>query len=269
MHTKLEAVNEILEIIGEPAADSLDTAGSSIITEAERMLDREGDRIQQDGWIANQEFDFTLQIATLKIVVAGGALTFLFDETVTESVSGATGRFKFEEAGEMFLVPVTGTFTGGEVLTGATSGATRNGAAATIITESKIALDPTWVHIIPWRATEERRFVRSGSFLRDIEEQSFIFNRDVTVELTQLLDFLDLTEKLQDYMVKAAAMKFQRFKKRGAFDERIAQDEFTRARTKARQENRDLRRTNVLETQEAIRLKGSRRGNVLRSLDTG
>lgn len=267
MVTKLEAVNEILEIIGEPEFLALDTAGTSIASEAERMLDREGDRIQKKGWFQNQEFDFTIQIATLKIAVSGGAGTFLFDEDVTESVSGAVGRFKFEETGEMFLVPTTGTFTGGKTLTGAVSAATRDGAAAIVLTESKIALDPTWTHIEPWE-TEEKRFVQFGSFLRDVRDQTLIFTRDVTVELIQFLDFLDLTEKLQEYIVKATAKKFQRFKKRGAFDERIARDEELEARTLADQEDGDLRDDNVLQTNEARRLKGSRRTEIINIIDS-
>lgn len=267
MITTLDAVNEILEIIGEPAFLALDTGGTSIAAEAETMLNREGDRIQKQGWFVNQEFDFTIQIATLKIAVSGGAGVFLFGETVTESISGATGTFKFEEAGEMFLVPITGTFTGGQLLTGGTSTATRDGAAATTITESKIALDPTWVHIEPWE-TEEKRFVRFGSFLRDVRDQTLIFTRDVTVELIQLLDFLDLTDKLQEYIVKAAAKKFQRFKKRGAFDERIARDEEIEARTLASQEDGDLRGDNILETNEARLLKGSRRNNIVNIIDS-
>lgn len=45
MTTKLEAVNEMLEGLGEPPVDQLDTGGVSIEAEAEAILDRERRRV--------------------------------------------------------------------------------------------------------------------------------------------------------------------------------------------------------------------------------
>ena len=52
---KLEAVNEMLEAIGEYPVDALDTGGVSMAADAERVLDREDRRIQGDGWYENTE----------------------------------------------------------------------------------------------------------------------------------------------------------------------------------------------------------------------
>ena len=53
--TKLEAVNEILEGLGNEApATSLDTGGTSVVAEAEVFLDRYSKRIQRDGWHVNE-----------------------------------------------------------------------------------------------------------------------------------------------------------------------------------------------------------------------
>lgn len=51
--TILAAVNEMLEAIGLPAVDALDTGGTSEEAEAEAMLDRTDRSIQAQGWHCN------------------------------------------------------------------------------------------------------------------------------------------------------------------------------------------------------------------------
>lgn len=51
--TKLEAVNEMLEALGEPPATALDTGGTSEVAQAETILDREHERLLRRGWAAN------------------------------------------------------------------------------------------------------------------------------------------------------------------------------------------------------------------------
>jgi hypothetical protein len=58
--TTLDAVNEMLEALGEPPVDELDTDGTSDIAEAEAFLDRTRRRILTRGWNCNTiEQDFT------------------------------------------------------------------------------------------------------------------------------------------------------------------------------------------------------------------
>lgn len=51
--TKLDAVNEMLEVIDQPPVSSLDTGGTSEQADAERTLDRENTRVQSQGWPEN------------------------------------------------------------------------------------------------------------------------------------------------------------------------------------------------------------------------
>jgi hypothetical protein len=79
-------------------------------------------------------------VVDTRIVVSGGSGTFTTGETVTESVSSATGTFAFMETigatVYMHLLRATGTFTGGQTLTGGTSGATRTGGTYVAQTKS-------------------------------------------------------------------------------------------------------------------------------------
>lgn len=77
------------------------------------------------------------------VEVSGGAGTFTWGEVVTESVSGATGFFVEEAGGLMRILYAPGdnvAFTGGQTLTGGTSGATRTGAAVSVATEDHLGL---------------------------------------------------------------------------------------------------------------------------------
>lgn len=59
--TKLDAVNDMLEAIGEPPVDQLDTGGDSIVADAERLLDSQDKRIQTEGWAVNSDYEVELE----------------------------------------------------------------------------------------------------------------------------------------------------------------------------------------------------------------
>ena len=69
--------------------------------------------------------------ACIKIPISGGSGTFAVGETVTESTSLATGVVRRSDQGAatpvLYIDRVTGTFTGGQTLTGGTSSATATG----------------------------------------------------------------------------------------------------------------------------------------------
>lgn len=263
--TTLEAVNEILEALGEPPVSALDTGGSSIEGEAETMLNRVNRRVQQGGWVWNEEEEITLKVATHKIAVSGGTGTYTVRETVTESTSGATGEFIYDDGSFMYLTNLSGTFTGGETLTGGSSGATRTGAVATAVTSSKISVDTTnWLSVKPHQS-EPVDFIVRGAFIYDTDDNTFTFDSQVKIDRTVLLDFTDLVDALADYIVKAAGLQFQRFKKRGQIDDQFMQDEMLRARVRANQEDTEQRRINVLKTREALRITGSRNTTFIKS----
>ena len=63
MLTKLDAVNQILESIGEDPVSSL-SSGLPDAESAERILDRVSREIQAKGWLCNHERAYTLAITT-------------------------------------------------------------------------------------------------------------------------------------------------------------------------------------------------------------
>lgn len=74
---------------------------------------------------------FGNEYPTVKFGISGITGTFTEGETITESVSSATGTLRRSDQGDstkvLYIAPVTGTFTGGQTLTGGTSGATATG----------------------------------------------------------------------------------------------------------------------------------------------
>lgn len=63
MLTKLDAVNQILESIGEDPVSSL-SSGLPDAESAERILDRVSREVQAKGWLCNHERDYTMAITT-------------------------------------------------------------------------------------------------------------------------------------------------------------------------------------------------------------
>lgn len=257
--TKLEAVNEILEGLGEPAASALDTGGTSIEGEAEDFLDRYNRRIQHQGWAWNEEDEITLTLPDTSIAHGSVTGTFEYGETITGGTSSATGTFYYTLSGTMYMVAVSGTFQSGETLTGGTSSATASSTAApSTITEARHAVDTT-----NWLSVEEHKdelvkFVQRGGYLYDTDDNTFTFDDDVKINRVKLLDFTDLTDALADYIVKAAAYNFQRFKRADQGDDQFLIQELTKAKVRAEQEDSDQRRTNILKTPGALRVKGNR-----------
>lgn len=260
--TTLEAVNEILEAIGEPAAAALDTGGTSIEADAERTLDKIDKRVQRWGWAVNEQDEVTLNYADRSLAMTGAASgAFTFGETLTEATTGATGKFLYLDGTTVYLKYLTGTFeTGGtdRVLTGGTSGETYSstGLAATI-TSSKIAYDTDWLSITA-HAEELIEFVPIAGFLYDKDDNTYTFDADVKVNVVTQLAWLSLTDALQDYIVKLARIDFQRSVKRGTTSDSLLKEELRMAQYVARQEDTDLRRTNLYNTRHARRIAGHR-----------
>lgn len=258
--TKLEAVNEILEAVGEPPASALDTGGTSIEAEAEDTLDKIDKRIQKVGWAVNEQNEVTLAFANRKLTVGAVTGTYQYDETVTEATTGATGKFKYLDGTSLYLQYVSGTFDGAtRVLTGGTSGATCTDSAVATTTSSKIAINTAWLKVTAHR-TEPVTFVPhwSSGFLYDKDDNTFTFDADVKADIVTQLTWLDLTEALQEYIVKMARIDFQRFKKRGVVSDDLLKEELRMATYAVKHEDTDLRRTNLNKTPQARELLGRR-----------
>lgn len=194
--TTLDAVNEILEVVGEPAVKELDPGGTSSEAQAEAILTRINQRVQEEGWAAN---------------------------TLPEKT------FSPDTSQEIALPDVLSVRP---VLTG---------------------YGPQ-----PRRTDPERRIAIRDGKLYDLLENKSTFDEDVTLEVVEQVSFTELPPKLAALIVKAAAVKFQRFKKRGQIDDAFAREELHQARVAALQEDGDLRQVNLLKTPEALAVRGRR-----------
>lgn len=260
--TKLTAVNLMLEWIGQPPVTGLDSGGTSEEGEAEAILDRESRVIQSRGWWSNTDLDTTLSVCTAKIAVTGGSGTFEVGETVTESVSGATGTFGYlETVGAtvyMRLVPATGTLTGGHTLTGGTSGATKTGVAASTATTSRLVLPGSWLSAEAAATELADIAVRNGA-LFDVANGTPLFSVAVRLRVCSFENFESIPEQLANYICRAAAYEFLRAKRPGDGDDTIRRGQVVVARLGATREDEKWRKTNLLTTSEQVIVLGSRR----------
>jgi len=254
--TLLQAVNKILKAIGEPRVAATDTGGTSLAGKAEEELNDVNQEVQNRGWHAGTTDDYEMKLATQSIAASGGSGDFLYDETVTETTSGATGQFK-TLGPSMLLVPLTGTFTGGETLTGAVSGATRTGAALTVLTEGKHYLNPAWVKVAS-SESEPLRLARRADLLYDETNQTGTFSASVLLDVTRELYFADLPYALANYVACRTAFDMQQRYERESLNSRRLQKEMDDAFAQAVVEDEDMRQSNIFDTPGARKIRGHR-----------
>ena len=254
--TKLEAVNELLEVIGEYPFAALDTGNTSVASDAETVLDCFNLRIQSKGWHENT-IKTTLSPPDVEIAVSSVSDTFTDGETVTESTSLATGRFHQIDADDnMELTTLTGTFTGGKTLTGGTSTETATGAAATDLTEGQIVVDDAVIRIDTAGSSASINVTLRDTKLYNITDETYTFSDALTVDQTVLLDFAALTPELQAYITAAAKMNFNQTREQDRTQDAFLKEELEaamREATRMDMENEDL---NILRTEHAYRIQG-------------
>ena len=253
----LQGVNIMLEGLGVARATALDTGTTSLVGEAETILHDESQAVQAEEWYTPAVELYEYKIPTVTIPISGGSGNFVFDETITETTSGATGQYKYS-GGSIYIVPVTGTFTGGETLTGSTSGATRTGSTLATATTAKLYVSPVWTNVVPSPDREVLKVVKRGDQLYDGTNQTTDFSSPVWLDVIRELYFTDLPFPLASYVSFKAAMRYQDYKKRGRVDNALLNQKMVHWRRIAMREDDALRRTNVLETAEAKRVKGNR-----------
>ena len=281
--TILEAVNEILAGIGDPPVTALGSAGTTE-KEAQDRLDVERKHILKRGWAVNTDEDITLDVPTISITLAAGVVSggpFKYNEVITETTSGATGYFDSIHEQTIYIRTKTGTFTGdpssGLRLTGGTSGATVDGRTYAAVTTAPIgvALEDEWFMVSPhtnrgrtvqWPPFVPRPSDRTTSdptngdylILYDTNDNVYTFGSSVRIDRHINIAFADLTRSLQDYIVKIAAMKFNRQKKGSGKDDSFLQQEAVLSRVSALREDNNLSRSNVLQSHDARAVLGQR-----------
>lgn len=262
---KLTAVNLVRRALGVPAASALDTGALSLQGEAEGILDSKLIEIMGERpWFNSCEYDVELELPDSRFVVTGGSGTFTFDETVTQTTSGATGKFKYlltvGATTYMYLVSVSGTFTTGSLtLTGGTSGATKTGASYTAITEARHAVPDSYLRVVP-SARQSVLFVKQGSYLYnpDPDVRSLDWDENVFVDIQKQLAWTELTQAQQEYVARAAAHEVVQYKKPGQTSLAMAYQNYVKARVAALQEDGDAapQRKNFFASADAMRARG-------------
>jgi hypothetical protein len=269
--TTLEAINIMMRAAGEPPVTSQQPGQATPAGYADDILNRERMLLLEARDFGQVwEHDYTLEVPTVKIAVSGTTGTFTYDETVTESVSGATGKFRLLDTDPatdlLYLYGVSGTFTGGQTLTGGSSGATTTGSTYTAITEGPIGVDRVnWLDVIPYHdrgyRVESVRFTKREDRLYDLDDNTETFDADVRVSIMRYLTLVECHGPLRHLIALRAAQKFTRYIKRGQIDDAFMRDEIEQAETDVFRFEQKLKseRANMLLTPDAQAVHGGRK----------
>lgn len=279
----LDAVNEILEVIGETPITTVPTSNDGTVEwRASDTLTKEATRVQGENWWWHlSEFDVDLTIPDVEIAVSGGSGVFTYGETVRETSTNATGTFDVIHNDKMYLRKVSGTFTGSQTLTGLTSSSTRTGAAYAAVTSAPLGVDfANWLRIrrhIDHRnqTIEDKEFAikdaigaadSTGRYrlLFDLDNNDYTWDEKMRVDRLVKRDFQDLPDRLTDYVLARTKMRFQKAEKRGHLDHLLIQEEILHARAEAFTENHQAMgwRGNMLQSMEHRNILGKVRMSV-------
>ncbi|RMH26431.1 MAG: hypothetical protein D6692_09350 [Planctomycetota bacterium] len=236
MRTTLDAVTEILQRSGEDAPSALDPTGPSDVFDAETHLNRSRALILRQGpnpaggWSFNTDYDFVTPFPTVQMTGTPGVPGFTVGEIVTGQTSGATGVVHQIDnpSGGTFVLNVGllsgDAFTSGETIDGATSGESAPMTVAVdVITKSQMAMPDSPV-ALSWRpaepnqfhagAHELKRLALRGSLFYDTACKTFDFTEDIHIDRVFDVAFESIPESVQTYIVRHAAVEFQRFVRR-------------------------------------------------------
>lgn len=247
---KLDAVNICIRALGDPAVSALDTGGTSDAGEAESEIDRQLKIVLRGrgyGTAANirEEVELTLPDTALTTNTSSG--TFTYDETITQAVSGATGKFRYEASSVVYVDTVSGTWNGSGALTGGSSGATRNVSATAAITSAKHAVPETAFYFIRPARREWKKLGVYGGFLFDEDQDTQTFTGSVYIDAITVRTWTETPEWIQEYVARKAARAFQRYKRRGVTDDQMLAQEEAMAQLDFERMDNLLKRTNVLD----------------------
>lgn len=247
---KLDAVNICIRALGDPPVSALQTGQNTDAGEAEAEIDRQLTIVLRNsgyGWAANirEEIELTLPDTTLTTNTPSG--TFVYGETITQAVSGATGLFRYETGGKVYVDTVSGTWNGSGALTGGTSSATRNVSATAAITSAFHAVPETAFLAIRSARREWKKLGVYNGYLFDVDQDTQTFTQSVYVDAIMARTWTETPDYLQELVARVAAREFQRYKKRGVTDDQMLAQAEQRAALAAQKINQSLRRVSVLD----------------------
>jgi hypothetical protein len=252
---RLEAVNRILRGLGDPPVPALDTGGTSDAGEAETFLNESDKQIQTEGWAPNTQNNITVEIPDTALTATGGTGTFTYGSTITQATSLATMTFYYEAGGIVYgkkLNTTAFTTTVGHTI--ASGAVNRNvPTAVATITSAKHVVPSSWLMVRPG-VYETREFYNVGGFLYDPENNTDTFSTSVKVDRIVQNDFTTLPEWLAEYIVANASVRFQRYKRRGVTDDQMLLQELQGFRMRARKQNQEIVRVNILKQPDVMDL---------------
>lgn len=70
----------------------------------------------------------------------------------------------------------------------------------------QIRYNPSWIELFP---LDRNVYVKRGDYLFNQTSDTFIFDKDITLKIIEVVDFEDLPDCFKTYIVTKAAIKFQ------------------------------------------------------------
>ena len=260
--TKLEAVALILMRNGMGPPSQLDTGGPSEAGIAERMIDAEEVDLQARGWHYNTVRNYDLEpdlyeisnasyTAATKTLTQAGAFSAA---TVGQSLSLSHASLTETEAIVTGVDSTNGNYVtldrdiaAGDIASGITGEAMTN----------RIAVPAGTINIDADESYEIKDLTQHGGRLWDRDELTDMFSDPVTVRLVERWTFSCMPYAIQRYIALKAALVYNESRGNREMRGGILR-EFLEAEKDANKWNTDMRDINVLESFDAMLVRGGR-----------
>ena len=273
--TKLDAVNALLRAITEYPVAALDTGGTSMAAQAERVLDFHDKLIQGRGWHENREYDVEIDAADatkMAMVIAAGAWNA---SALTLTKVAAFATYTFEPGDQISVTGGTGVTvawyeiasrTDDDVIILKESIAAANNADTTtdlIGWEDAVTLPADCLKADSYGSTSWRDVVLRNGMLFDRNENTFSFTDVPKLAIARQLAFASLTLGLQNLIIAEAGKIFQRRTVGGRTQDAFLREEEISAKQGASRDDQEAADFNILNTPFGRQIGGHRSGRRL------
>jgi len=268
-HTKLEAVNMVMEAAGFAPVSAVDTGGNSDAAEAERAIDRHDKIVQAQGWHENTEFD--VEIAPADVTKVACVISGDGTWTAASKILGKTAAFAsytWASGDQIYVSGGTGVTAGWYEIQSKTDD-------DNIVLKDSLGdddLTDVTTTLIGWddAVTVQSDVIRVDSdadsygtnvalrngMLYDLDDNTYTFDATFHVTLIRQLPFTTLTIELQDYIIASAAVQFQRRRVKDIRRDALLRSELDQALVAARKAEAENSDANILDTSTGRRIHG-------------
>lgn len=266
---KLDAVNEILSRCGFGHVSALNTNGSDLTAEIERVIDRHELAVQSEGWHWNRRKNVSLE-----------PVLFTFDSAAYTAASKTltqAGKFTDASVGCTLVLSGTGvTLTTTTIatlldddsvtVTDAIAAGNLGGGVAGRATTNTIPFASTIIEIDTERTSELVDVSPRGGKLFNLEDNTDQFESAMTMTYLERLDWGCLPLLMRRYIMLLALGSIQdhQLTKQNAarvrtyFNEAKYEDEVRRARAQLMRLHNRMGDVNMFDTEESERFRGGR-----------